>query len=1750
MFFHKTYKFLFFIIIILTEITKEQIGGPDCKVSKIQDSLIYIFNDENNYNIYEYGETDPIASHNTNIKYNKDILKINDDKYAIIGVDNNNRFVYDIIDYPRGTNSYKEPSLTITRIKQLEGRIIKGNILLLYGIELSSNSFILYKIDISSGYAEQLGAPNDLEGTKKNLQCDALDENYFFCVISLTYETSTATAWKMVYFRRELQSAGSGSISGNICEKDCYLGNLLKLNNKYLVCYHLETLVISIKCQYYSFEENSIIIGKTFELGQAAMKKQIEKPLLIKNYESSIFLISDLNTNGIGIGFLIESSLDFIINIKSYIMTDYELSINLFILNGNLYYFYQRENKSYLSIKSFFQCKTDYLLMLNGNINYSFYNGVNNQQITFSLNENIQLFKGSEAIGSSSNNYITLYNEQYTFKKIDKAGVYHNYYAYVYDGKNEVYTSYSLICPLKIVKCPDSCESCDPNKDVTPTNHYCTKCNNGFYPTIEESTKTTFNCYQINDEEVEGYYNNNGVLAHCDNSCKSCASAGICSECKDDYYPIASNDNNIIQGKCYRFTSSDPYYLFFINKQLVYKNCYESCATCSSGGNEKSNNCLSCKAGYRKYAFNDYQCTLDSESCIESKKYWTFTNNNIQCISKCDDYIVFKENNNRGQCIDSCDNYINPYSINSLNNLVSITCKNEKDEDQKFCIPQEICENEFFKLDYIQRTCVKKGGCIIDFFNGKNNLLEPPPTDDISGDMTEEEKKRQIKNKMKIIKVSTDSNNYILNTNYESSLIKEYFDLLEKEEKNLDNKIYLISSIQYRNYIITIYPLDIEDYAYEKIFFPNELGFVNFTNYYTDYLQYEIKQKKIIIAGIVEYQSSNTSIKDLNYFLCSFTEDSELDTCPLLKLSSIPNNDRLEILYPLSNYKNENSFINKRNKDNLVDNINYMYKKYPEVELSNISDPFYNDICFLFTTDEGTDMTLNDRRNEYYVNISLCENNCILSKVIDKDEIPRAVCKCDIKTGIMYGNTNGKNDTIPLYSVQNSKSFICIKESFNHSISKNGIFWVFIIIIIFQIYLLIMYIKYKDKIINNLLGLYDKNKSDINRNDSIKSSSEDSRFIDYKKNYIDKSDKGESQNEEVMSAPINAPPKKKIDLKRPYSSTTKTDIKEEKDLISGNESSIVKESTIKFNEKNPPDYTDMSFDDIQHGYEFFKIDNLFDKKDKMLQDNYLKNPILEERIQMMRKIKKHLKPIKKAKQYIDTCGDNWYLNKNKFNKRIAKVLGGKDLINKNLFENYSDNENNPRFQKTKKVIDLSSDDDRGIFSDEQIIFSSGALKTNKKLLIDEDDYINKAIKLKKNNNKKYNSGNKITLAKSLGKNELKQIKEEEKNNEQRIKTEMDIDTSNKIKKELVNIGKGHVRPRSTALGKSKKKRKINSSAESAHNALLKQKNAQPLQLIDNKSNDKNISNNDKETYVNKNNKERIMDSKRVIFEEEGDFCGDEAIQNADDIDEEKQVKDRRTRNLELLNEKIYLSSMTESLENNNRELLVEEDFVLYFWKYFMKRELWITCIKDKRDSIPYFVRYSCLGFSFSFIFLLNCFLFLESDVHERYLNALSGKKNGMGYYFKNEFGTTICVSLLANLYKILVIKLVLIKLFKIGKNAKKIMRASAEKGLYKNELEQLQLKRQNYLLIYKKHLIIYFACLMGLNCFIAYICICYGGVFHNSIGAFFYGLLFSLIFSFIFCAVFCLCIVALYRLGKYLKSKCVVSAYIVLSTLY
>ena len=113
-----------------------------------------------------------------------------------------------------------------------------------------------------------------------------------------------------------------------------------------------------------------------------------------------------------------------------------------------------------------------------------------------------------------------------------------------------------------------------------------------------------------------------------------------------------------------------------------------------------------------------------------------------------------------------------------------------------------------------------------------------------------------------------------------------------------------------------------------------------------------------------------------------------------------------------------------------------------------------------------------------------------------------------------------------------------------------------------------------------------------------------------------------------------------------------------------------------------------------------------------------------------------------------------------------------------------------------------------------------------------------------------------------------------------------------------------------------------------------------------------------------------------------------------------------------------------------------------------------------------------------------------------------------------------------------------------------MMNHSYEEKLETNELEDLEQKRIDYLVLYHIKIIIYFCLLILLSLFFAYICVCYGGVFENSINAFFLGFLFSFILSFVLCAVICFIIVSINKISRMLKNRCLLSAYVVLSTVY
>ena len=60
---------------------------------------------------------------------------------------------------------------------------------------------------------------------------------------------------------------------------------------------------------------------------------------------------------------------------------------------------------------------------------------------------------------------------------------------------------------------------------------------------------------------------------------------------------------------------------------------------------------------------------------------------------------------------------------------------------------------------------------------------------------------------------------------------------------------------------------------------------------------------------------------------------------------------------------------------------------------------YYNDECYAYTTENGTDIILNDRKNEYNENnLSLCENNCIFNGYYF--DTKKALCECETKIKI------------------------------------------------------------------------------------------------------------------------------------------------------------------------------------------------------------------------------------------------------------------------------------------------------------------------------------------------------------------------------------------------------------------------------------------------------------------------------------------------------------------------------------------------------------------------------------------------------------------------------------------------------------------------------------------------------------------------------------------------------------------------------
>ena len=93
--------------------------------------------------------------------------------------------------------------------------------------------------------------------------------------------------------------------------------------------------------------------------------------------------------------------------------------------------------------------------------------------------------------------------------------------------------------------------------------------------------------------------------------------------------------------------------------------------------------------------------------------------------------------------------------------------------------------------------------------------------------------------------------------------------------------------------------------------------------------------------------------------------------------------------------ENEMITVNENVQIKLNDRINYdfiLHLTKQNIDIFNISDIFYTDICYHFVSPIDRDKSLKDRISLFFPNITLCENGCTI-KGVDINNM-RAKCEC------------------------------------------------------------------------------------------------------------------------------------------------------------------------------------------------------------------------------------------------------------------------------------------------------------------------------------------------------------------------------------------------------------------------------------------------------------------------------------------------------------------------------------------------------------------------------------------------------------------------------------------------------------------------------------------------------------------------------------------------------------------------------------
>ena len=309
-------------------------------------------------------------------------------------------------------------------------------------------------------------------------------------------------------------------------------------------------------------------------------------------------------------------------------------------------------------------------------------------------------------------------------------------------------------------------------------------------------------------------------------------------------------------------------------------------------------------------------------------------------------------------------------------------------------------------------------------------------------------------------------------------------------------------------------------------------------------------QEKNVIYQITSSENQNNK----NYNNISTIKLGECET-KLKQKYNISDNESLIIfkydyyeeglLIPIIEYEvyhpNENKKLDLNICENIIIDISIpVIINEENLFKYNSSNEYYNDLCFPYTTEKGTDITLTDRKNEFINNnMSLCEKNCEYNgyDIYTK----KALCQCKTKKNmnLLSKISFDKDKLLKNFKDIKEKINIYTMKCINLVFSKEGLInnigsYILLSIILINIILVIIF-RIKGYIIiinqiNHLANIWNNNNPykknnisifKINKNKIIKKKKSSNKKGIKNKNY-----KKQKKDKNKILKNKNSPPKK------------------------------------------------------------------------------------------------------------------------------------------------------------------------------------------------------------------------------------------------------------------------------------------------------------------------------------------------------------------------------------------------------------------------------------------------------------------------------------------------------------------------------------------------------------------------------------------------------------------------------------------------